>query len=106
MPSDIERYPWTDHLTVMHAPGKRLAKLIGADGSAQSYDSAYRFNARAVPVSGLLDVMDILQRLVVLPDRCVVRGELVAGTCATNIRRLAWPCAWNWLMRRPSRPAA
>ncbi len=86
------RPPWCDTITVMRAPGKRLAKLIRADGTVLDYDSPYRFNATAVPVCGLLDVLAILKRLRVLPDRCVVRGELLAGTAATNIRRLVYQC--------------
>ena len=83
-----ELLPWTDYLTIMCAPGKRLAKLVHADGTVKDYDSPYRFNADAVPVSSLLDVADHLNRLLVQPDRCVVRGELVAGASARNIRRM------------------
>ncbi len=85
-------HAWTDTITILRAPGQRLAKQVKADDSFIDYDSPYRFNATAVPVSGLLDVLDVLRRLIVLPDRCVVRGELLAGRTATGIRRLAYEC--------------
>ena len=78
--------PHSDTITILLARRKRLAKLIAADGQIVPYDHAYRYDAHTRPVSSLFDLFDVLTDLVNRPDRCVVRGELVAG--ATNIRRL------------------
>ena len=78
---------WTDHITIMQARGRRLTKMHRVDGTCADYDSAYRYNAQAVPVASVLDLLDLLRWLLPRPDRCVVRGEPI-GTTA-NIRRLA-----------------
>ncbi len=83
---------WQDHITIMRAPGKRLAKLHTADGECQDYDSPFRYDAAAVPVAGLQDVLELLRKLLPRHDRCVVRGELLAGGSATGIRRLVHTC--------------
>ena len=80
---------WSDHMTVLRAHGKRLAKLHAADGSCQDYDSAYHYDASAVPVAGIPDLMNVLRRLLPLSDRCVVRGRIIGADKAKKIRRLA-----------------
>jgi hypothetical protein len=60
------------------------------DGTCRDYDSPYRFDATAVPVSGLLDLLELLRQILPLHDRCVVRGELLAGAKASGIRRLVY----------------
>ena len=88
-------HPWSDHITVMQARHRRLAKLHRADGKCGDYDSPRFFDATSHPVSGLLDVLNLLRELLPQPDKCVVRGELVAGASAQGIRRLAFPCTKN-----------
>jgi hypothetical protein len=80
--------PWTDYITVLRAEGKRLAKLHKADGTCVDYDSSYHYDATTVPVSGLPDVLALLRWLLPRPNRCVVRGALLAGSRADRIRRL------------------
>ncbi len=82
-----------DRMVVLHAPDRRLAKLVAADGTVHDYDGAYRFNAASVPVAGLIPLLGLLTRLVAMPDRCVVRGELIGASRQKNIRRLALPDA-------------
>jgi hypothetical protein len=81
---------WSDRITILRAPGKRLAKLVRRDGTVCDYDSPYRFNACARNVAGLPDLQRLLTKLLVRSDCCVVRGELLAGESASGIRRLAY----------------
>ena len=84
---------WHDSVVVLEAPDKRLAKLVTADGRVIDYDGCYRFNARTVPLAGLYALYDLLKRLVAMPDRCVVRGELIGPPRQKGIRRLSHPDA-------------
>ena len=81
-----------DALTVLHAPGRRLAKLLHPDGRADGYDRTRTVNAHAVPVADLAAIGALLHRLLHRPACCIVRGGLLAGDRATGIRRLLYPC--------------
>lgn len=78
-------------ITVLHAHARRLAKLIHADHSTTGYDDARTFDAVEVGVRNLDHLADILRSLLPCWDRCVVRGSLIHGSPATNIRRLFHP---------------
>jgi hypothetical protein len=78
-------------LTVMHARGRRLAKLIHPDGSTSGYDDAKHFDAVEIVVQGLDHLAAILRSLLPCWDRCVVRGSLINGSPATGIRRTFHP---------------
>jgi len=84
-------HSWTDSITVLRSqPGVRLAKSIAPDGTCADYDSAKHYRARSVPVSSLLDVGELLRELIPLSNRCVVRGEPIAGGNREYMRRLAY----------------
>ena len=80
---------WSDHITILQARGKRMAKLHRADGTTEDYSRAYKYNAQVVPVTGLPDLLDLLRWLLPRSDRCVVRGVPVGGL--QGIRRLVHP---------------
>ena len=66
-----------DTVTVLRSRGRRLAKLIGADGTIENYDSARLFDLFSVPVGGLDDLHELLVQLAGpdLPDRHDHWGE-------------------------------
>lgn len=78
-------------LTVLHARGRRLAKLIHPDLSTSGYDDARIFDADEIMVRGLDHLAAILRSLLPCWDRCVVRGSLIHGSPASGIRRLLHP---------------
>lgn len=78
-------------LTVLHARGRRLAKLIHADRSTSGYDDAKHFDASEIVVRGLNHLATILRSLLPCWDRCVVRGSPIHGSPAIGIRRLLHP---------------
>lgn len=80
-----------DALTVLHARGRRLAKLLYPDGRADGYDRTRRMDGYTVPVPDLAGLLVLLQRLLARPECCAIRGELLAGDRAAGIRRLLHP---------------
>ena len=82
--------PHTDNITIIRAPHRRLAKLITADSEIIGYDRARQIDATQIQVSSLADVRALLDRLLHRPDCAIVRGEIIAGTHAERIRRLAY----------------
>ena len=80
-----------DALTVLHAPGRRLAKLLHPDGRVDGYDRTRTLDGYTVPVADLAGILAVLQRLLPRPECCVIRGELLAGDRAAGIRRLLYP---------------
>lgn len=80
-----------DTLTVLYAPGRRLAKLLHPDGQAEGYDRTRILDAYKVPVADLADILALLKRVLVQPECCIVRGQLLAGDRAAGIRRLLYP---------------
>jgi len=80
-----------DSIVIMQARnGKRMAKTVLADGTFLNYDEAFKYNAETVPLDGLADLWRLLHWLLPRHDRCVVRGRLIAGNTARNIRRLLY----------------
>lgn len=65
----------TDTLTILRARGRRLAKLIAADGTIHGYDRAKTFDISTRSVANLADLGDVLADLLHRPDCAVVRGE-------------------------------
>ena len=83
----------TDAITIIRARhGKRLAKLIRADGTIADYDSAFAFDLFTHPVADLDTLHRLLCRLQHRPDCAVVRGVPIDPGRCTNVRRLAFPC--------------
>jgi len=80
-----------DALTVLHARGRRLAKLLHPEGRADGYDRTRTLDAYTVPVADLAGILALLQRLLARRDCCMIRGELLAGNRAVGIRRLLYP---------------
>ena len=81
----------TDTLTVLHAPGRRLAKLLHPCGQVDGYDRTRILDGYTVPVADLADLLALLQRLLPRPECCIIRGGLLAGERATGTRRLLYP---------------
>jgi hypothetical protein len=80
-----------DNLTVIRARGRRLAKLIRADGSVEGYDDAKHFDLFAIPVSDLEAVHRLLNRLLHRPDCAIVRGTIADPRRVSHVRRLLHP---------------
>lgn len=78
-------------LTVLHAHGRRLAKLVRADGSTVGYNLARTVDAAVVTVPTRDALHRLLLRLLPRPDCCAIRGAPLAGDRATGIRRLLHP---------------
>jgi hypothetical protein len=77
-----------DTITVLRcARGLRLAKVIQSTKTVD-YDSARTFDAWSVPAGSLDDLHKLISRLIDSPRFCIVRGALVDGQKAKNIRRL------------------
>jgi hypothetical protein len=83
--------PWADTITLMRARGRRLAKMVHADGKISDYDKSFIYDAKEVPVAGHLALHDLLVSVLQRPDIAVVRGALVGGPSAQRIRRLVRP---------------
>jgi hypothetical protein len=79
-------------LTVLRARGRRLAKLVRADGSTVGYDLVRTVDARAVALAGLDALHLLLIAVLRRPDCCIIRGAPVAGDRAQGVRRLAYSC--------------
>jgi hypothetical protein len=84
---------WHDSIVVLHAPKRRLAKLVTVDGRVLDYDSTKHFSAGTELLTGLYALHDLLKILVLQSEKCVVRGALIASPQAARIRRLALPDA-------------
>ena len=80
-----------DTMTVLHACGRRLAKLLHPDGRVDGYDRTRNLDVYTVPVADLADLLTLLRRLLARSECCVIRGELLAGNRAAGIRRLLYP---------------
>jgi len=83
--------PYSESVTILRARNKRLAKLIDKDGKIIAYDKARTFDGQTVNVDNLLRLRALLHILLRKPDRCIVRGALIAGERAHGIRRLLYP---------------
>jgi hypothetical protein len=78
----------SDTITILRAHNRRLAKLIRADGTIVSYDSAKTFDLAQVPVEGLDHLGVILRQLLPRPDCCIVRGSVADQDRTQRVRRL------------------
>jgi hypothetical protein len=81
-----------ERLTLLHAHNeRRLAKAfrVATNGqvAASNYDNAKYFAAETVPVEGIHDLHRLLCRIEGDPHACVIRGEAVAGTDLSRLRR-------------------
>jgi hypothetical protein len=79
-----------DTLTLIRARGRRLAKVIRADGTVTSYDDAKHFDLFTMPVTDLDGLYRLLQRLLNRPDCAVVRGEIADPNRFERVRRLLY----------------
>ena len=80
-----------DTLTVIRARGRRLAKLIRADGTVEGYDDAKHFDLITVPVADLAELKRLLRHLLHRADCAVVRGAIADPARVRRVRRLAFP---------------
>lgn len=81
----------TDTLTIIRARrGKRLAKLVRADGTIGDYDNAYSYDLLPQSVADLNDVLQLLHRLIGRSDCAVVRGVPIDPERSFGVRRLAF----------------
>jgi hypothetical protein len=80
-----------DTLTVIRARGRRLAKLIRADGTVEGYDDAKHFDLFTVLVQDLAALHRLLGHLLHRPDCAVVRGEVANPDQVRRVRRLLHP---------------
>src|SRR3954451_34221 len=80
-----------DSVTIIRARyGRRLAKLIWADGTIADYDSAYRYDLIERSVCDLNAMATLLHRLISRPDCAVVRGAVADPARTIGVRRLAF----------------
>ncbi|MEE3502641.1 hypothetical protein [Acidiphilium acidophilum] len=80
----------SDTLTILRSRGRRLAKLIRADGEIDGYDEAKTFTAIEHDVENLDDLHRALTWLATRPDRCIVRAALINSDRTTPMRRLLY----------------
>ena len=76
-------------ITVIRAHGRRLAKLIRADGTIEDYDRARTVDLFEVGIADLAALESLLRRLEKKRECCVVRGAVVDAGNA--VRRLLHP---------------
>ncbi len=81
-----------DTLTVLHAPGRRLAKRIRRDRTVDAYEGAKHYDLTECPVSGLDELADALTCLLPRPACAVVRGAVADPARVVRVRRLVHPC--------------
>lgn len=79
-------------VTVLHAPGQRLAKRIRLDGTVIGYEGAKHYDLAEWPLSGLDELADALAWLLPRPAYAVVRGGIADPARVTRVRRLLHPC--------------
>jgi hypothetical protein len=80
----------SETITILRAHGRRLAKLIRADGSIEDYDSARTFDLFEVQVADLVSLQRLLERLERRQDCCVVRGAIADSARVKGVRRLLY----------------
>ena len=76
----------SDSITILRTRGRRMAKLILADGTIQSYDDARTFDMARRSVADLASIGSLLHILLGCPDCAVVRGEPIGAM--HGVRRL------------------
>lgn len=80
-----------DTLTVIRARGRRLAKLIRANGTVEGYDNSKHFDLFTVSVVDLRALNRLLLQLLHRADCAVVRGAIADPVRVRHVRRLAFP---------------
>ena len=80
-----------DTITVIRARGRRLAKLIQADGSIEGYNGAKHFDLFTIPVTDFGALERLLHQLLHRADCAVVRGAIADPARVRHVRRLAFP---------------
>jgi hypothetical protein len=75
-------------ITILHAPGRRLAKTITAGAVAGGYDRTRTFNLRSRDVADLAGLADALRDLFPRLDCAVVRGAIADPSRTQRVRRL------------------
>ncbi len=84
----INPAPKTDAITTLRcAHNLRLAKLI-TPGKIIPFGDTRTYDAWTFPIADLEALRALLDRLILAPRCCAVRGELIEGTRARGIRRL------------------
>ena len=80
-----------DTITILRGmPGRRLAKLVHADGTVEDYDAGYLFDLFPQRVAGIEDLDSLVQRLLPRPDCCAVWGVPVDLERMRKVRRLVY----------------
>jgi hypothetical protein len=82
-----------DTITILRSRGRRLAKLLLPDGTAQGYDNAKSFDIFVRPVRDLDALAYLLGRLLRRPDCMIVRGGITDPARTSGVRRLVHPDA-------------
>ena len=72
------------------SPKLWLAKRIWPDRT-EPYSLARHFDVTTIPVHCLADIRALLDRLILDPRSCVVRGELIEPDLNKHVRRLLYP---------------
>ncbi|MGG5890183.1 hypothetical protein ACLF3G_23990 [Falsiroseomonas sp. HC035] len=78
-------------MTVVQARGRRLAKLIHADRTAEPYDRTKTVDLLTMEVADLDDLAALLRGLVPRRDCCIVRGAVIDPRRSCGVRRLSHP---------------
>jgi len=84
--------PQCETLTVLRARGRRLAKLITADGTVVAYDAPKIFDLHEHPVTDVGQLEEALCELLARPDLAIVRGAVAVPTRTRGVRRLVHRC--------------
>jgi hypothetical protein len=80
----------SDHITILHARGRRLAKAVRRDGEIEGYDSAKTVDLFETAIADLEALEGLLRRLEPRGDCCVVRGSIADPSRVTAVRRLLY----------------
>jgi hypothetical protein len=80
----------SDNITILRAHGRRLTKVIHADGTIDDYDKSRTVDLTQVRIDGLKGIEPLLHRLERHSDCCVVRGAIADPTRVLGVRRLLY----------------
>jgi len=78
----------TDHVTLVEATGRVLAKTVLPDGTIKPFDNARTFNLYYRRVSGLADFDGLLRAMLDKPSFGLVRGAIINRQQRRRVRRL------------------
>ena len=74
-----------DFITILSAPGRRLAKVIRDDLSIQPYDETAHFNQVRMPVRDIFTLHQRLDTLRSKTDSCIIRGSAISRSEAAKV---------------------